>query len=243
MSTDATETTPERPPRVTPHEKPTGSDDEAFGPDEVFHLLQNQRRREVLRRLRDVDEPVEMAEVAEQVAARENDTTVEALTSTERQRVYIALYQRHLPKLDDFDVIDYNQSRGVVTPTDRASWMARYLDLPADGRARDLADERLDTDDPEEEPDPHDELDPDVTSAQDTDEPADDRGPAAPTQWPPYVAGVSVVATVVLALVGLNVPPFAALPELLVAAATVVTFLLLSLLRLGGPETVWSFGA
>ena len=104
--------------------------------DERFHLLQNQRRRQVLRYLQDADTDPEsdtddgrvwMRDIAEQVAAWEHDTTVAQLSSTQRQRVYIPLYQNHLPKLDDAGVIDYDQSRGVVVPTDRADRLAQFL--------------------------------------------------------------------------------------------------------------------
>jgi hypothetical protein len=101
--------------------------------DDTFHILQNERRRRVLRYLSETDGPVDMRDIAEQVAAWEHDTTVEQLTSDQRQRVYIALYQSHLPKLADFGVITYNRSRGVVerTPlTDRITW---YLDRDDEG--------------------------------------------------------------------------------------------------------------
>nr|WP_317987383.1 hypothetical protein [Haloprofundus halobius] len=68
-----------------------------------------------------------MRDIAEQVAAWENDTTVEALMSDQRQRVYIALYQEHLPKLDEDGVIDYNKSRGVVERNDVADQFDPYL--------------------------------------------------------------------------------------------------------------------
>jgi len=71
---------------------------------------------------------VRMRELAEQVAAWEHDTTLHALTSQERQRVYIPLYQSHLPKLDEVGVIDYNQSRGVVERTSLADQLDPYLD-------------------------------------------------------------------------------------------------------------------
>ena len=101
-------------------------------PDERFHLLQNERRRLVVRYLRDAaDDRVEMRDIAEQVAAWENDTSVAQLSSTERQRVYIPLYQNHLPKLDDAGVIEYNQSRGVVVPTERVDRLASFIDGPA----------------------------------------------------------------------------------------------------------------
>lgn len=103
-----------------------------FSKDDIFHILQNERRRNVLRFLADVEGQVEMRDVAEQVAAWEHDTTLESLTSVERQRVYIALYQSHLPKLDKMGVIDYNQSRGIVERRPEADQLTRYLDVDDD---------------------------------------------------------------------------------------------------------------
>ena len=108
------------------------TDAAAIPEDDLFHLLQNERRRNVLRYLRGRDESVRMRDVAEQVAAWEHGTTVEQLSSDQRQRVYISLYQSHLDTLDDAGVIDYNQSRGIITPTPLIDDVVRYLDL-ADG--------------------------------------------------------------------------------------------------------------
>lgn len=86
--------------------------------DDAFHLLQAARRRAVLRYLLEHDdrEQFTMRELAEEVGAWEDDTTVRELTSTPRSRVYIALYQNHLPKLADHGVIEYDRNRGLVEP-------------------------------------------------------------------------------------------------------------------------------
>ncbi|QLG50759.1 DUF7344 domain-containing protein [Natrinema halophilum] len=105
------------------------AEEPAFSKDEIFHLLQNERRRMVLRYLRGTEGPVRMRDVAEQVAAWEHDTTVEELTSTQRQRVYIPLYQSHLSKLDEVGVIDYQQNRGIVERKPLADQFEKYLDL------------------------------------------------------------------------------------------------------------------
>ena len=104
-----------------------------LNPDERFHLLQNERRRLVIKHLHDVESDAEdgrvrMGDVAEQVAAWEHDTTVAQLSSTQRQRVYIPLYQKHLPKLHDAGVIDYNQSRGVIIPTERVDRLVEFVE-------------------------------------------------------------------------------------------------------------------
>ncbi|WIV67423.1 DUF7344 domain-containing protein [Natrialbaceae archaeon AArc-T1-2] len=105
------------------------SDESVISKDEIFHLLQNERRRMVLRYLRDTDGPVRMRDVAEQVAAWEHDTTVEKLTSKQRQRVYIPLYQSHLSKLDEVGVIDYQQDRGIIERKPRADQFDTYLEV------------------------------------------------------------------------------------------------------------------
>ena len=108
---------------------PEPSPEPELSQDDVFHLLQTPRRRYVLRYLKEREGPVEMRDIAEQVAAWENGTTVEALTSDERQRVYIPLYQSHLPKLDEEGVVEYDQSRGIVERTELANRFDRYLEV------------------------------------------------------------------------------------------------------------------
>lgn len=104
--------------------------------DDIFHVLQTNRRRDSIAYLLDEDGPVKMSDVAEYVAAEENDTTVANLTSAQRQRAYIPLYQSHLPKLDKKGIIEYDQSRGVVRPTDRIELFRPYLETTTDGTDR-----------------------------------------------------------------------------------------------------------
>lgn len=101
--------------------------------DEVFEMLQNERRRRILRYLLDADDVMTIGELAERIAAVENDTTVAALNSTQRKRVYVALYQTHLPKMDDVGVIDYDRDRGRVRIADNADLLTFYLDERSDG--------------------------------------------------------------------------------------------------------------
>lgn len=107
----------------------SGSADELTR-DDLFHVLQCRRRRLVLKYLHEHpgDEPADMSDIAEHIAALEHDTTVDSLRSKQRQRVYIALYQSHLPKMDDAGVINYNQDRGLVEATALADSFDGYLD-------------------------------------------------------------------------------------------------------------------
>lgn len=97
--------------------------------DDFFYLLQNNRRRAVLRYFAThVDyDTFEMRTLVEAVAAWENDTTIEQLTGDERQRTYVSLYQTHLPTLDEYEVIKYNQPRGIIQPTALIGLFEPYL--------------------------------------------------------------------------------------------------------------------
>jgi hypothetical protein len=95
--------------------------------DEVFDILRNQRRRDVLLYLAGAeDNATTLSELAEHVAAKENDIDTEELSSSQRKRVYIGLYQCHLPKMDDIGVVDYDQDRGTVV-LQNASKLLSYL--------------------------------------------------------------------------------------------------------------------
>lgn len=104
------------------------TDSERLSKDVIFELLKNRRRREVLTYLLEADETVTLGELAEQIAAWENDTEVNALNSDQRKRVYVALYQTHLPKMDDAGIIEYDQDRGLITLADNADLLMMYLD-------------------------------------------------------------------------------------------------------------------
>lgn len=107
----------------------TAESESRLGPDELFHALQNERRRRVLRYLLDNEgQQFEMRDIAEHVAALEQDTTPAQITSDERKRVYIALYQCHLPKLAEFGLVEYDQQRGHVRPRPEIDQAAAFLD-------------------------------------------------------------------------------------------------------------------
>ncbi|MDS0281792.1 DUF7344 domain-containing protein [Haloarcula onubensis] len=128
--TDVSDSAPQQDDGVTEAEQ----EPESLSLDLVFEILKNSRRREVIHYLRDHedDERVSLGELAEHVAAIENDTTTDQLTSSQRKRVYVGLYQCHLPKMDDMGVVDFNQDRGHVALAPQADCLTEYLDRPTD---------------------------------------------------------------------------------------------------------------
>lgn len=114
--------------------------------DVVFDILRNERRRRTLEFLRDV-RTTSLSDLAEHVAARENDKPVRDLTSSERKRVYVSLYQCHLPKMAKAGVIDYDRSRGSIELRGPSSQCFVYLDIePGEGTGGGGAEDRSGTD-------------------------------------------------------------------------------------------------
>ncbi|MFO8116560.1 MAG: hypothetical protein R6U01_14585 [Halorubrum sp.] len=101
---------------------------------EIFDLLKNRRRRTVIRYLRENDGYAELNDLAEHIAARENDIDVRQLSSDQRKRVYIGLYQCHLPKMDSLGVIDYDKDRGTIELQASVHQLLEYMDLDDDGQ-------------------------------------------------------------------------------------------------------------
>jgi DNA-binding transcriptional ArsR family regulator len=99
----------------------------SLAPDEVFEILSSQRRRMVLYYLRQHEDPATVNELAEQIAAWENDVEIEELTSQQRKRVYVSLYQTHLPKLAETRIVDYDVDDGEVRLTDQAEDVDVFL--------------------------------------------------------------------------------------------------------------------
>lgn len=126
---------------------PNVSDSEQSGTpssQSIYGLLADRRRRYTIHYLKQQKEPVSLRELAEQVAAWENEKPIEELRSQERKRVYIALYQSHLPSMDREGIVEYDSDRGMVSlaaeyadidiylevvPGDDVPWSVYYLGL------------------------------------------------------------------------------------------------------------------
>lgn len=105
-----------------------GTNERALGKDTSFHLLESRRRRWAIRYLNS-EGSTEISDLAEQIAAWENGTTVEEVTSKQRRCTYTSLQQTHLPTLDESGVIDFEADRGIVEATDRIEDLDVYLEV------------------------------------------------------------------------------------------------------------------
>ncbi|PSP80152.1 hypothetical protein BRC81_02885 [Halobacteriales archaeon QS_1_68_20] len=92
----------------------------------VQELLQNSRRRHVVD-LIDEYGALAIGELAERVAARETGVDPEQVPSDDRKRVYVGLYQCHLDKLDEADVVEYDKRGGLVEAGPELSGVAGVM--------------------------------------------------------------------------------------------------------------------
>jgi predicted transcriptional regulator len=111
----------------TGHEEP--ATDSELSNDDLYEVLADKRRRYAIHYLKQCREPVAVRELAEQVAAWENAKSVDALGSQERKRVYIALYQSHLPSLDEAGLVNYDEDASTVELADVFDDLKIYLEI------------------------------------------------------------------------------------------------------------------
>jgi DNA-binding transcriptional ArsR family regulator len=114
--------------------------------DDIFDVLSNGRRRYAIEYLKghDEGETIELGDLVDYIAARENDTTVKQVSYKQRKRVYSSLRQTHLPKLSDCGLVEYDRERGTIAlaegvkkvqmhleyvPEDDIPWCYHYLGL------------------------------------------------------------------------------------------------------------------
>jgi DNA-binding transcriptional ArsR family regulator len=95
--------------------------------DDVFEVLGNARRRAVLGRVAE-GSALTHGELAEAIAAEEYGVPVEAVTAAQRKRVYVSLYQAHLPRLDEAGAVAFDRHRGSVEPGPRTDTYLSYLE-------------------------------------------------------------------------------------------------------------------
>lgn len=85
--------------------------------DELYDVFANRRRRYAIHYLKQEDGPVDFGELAQQIAAWERGKARREVTSNERKYAYSALQQRHLPKMHDVGLVEYDKRAGSVEPT------------------------------------------------------------------------------------------------------------------------------
>ncbi len=97
----------------------------------LFDALSDARRCLVLAALRSTDGPIAETELASRVLEYERETSITRGCSEPRQ-VHVTLRHRHLPKLEEYGVVDYDAETGVV---DRGAAFEDACGVLENGRA------------------------------------------------------------------------------------------------------------
>lgn len=83
-------------------------------------FLDEARVRLTLRILHEFDEPITLADLAEEVAIRERDAPITDVSGDAVTDVYLSLYHSYVPTLAESAVVEYDQERDMVQLTDNA---------------------------------------------------------------------------------------------------------------------------
>lgn len=94
---------------------------------EVYNVLSNARRRDLLGILWASTDAISLRDLSERLATVE--TGESPAPRSHRESVYNALHQTHLPKLDALGLVDYDPDRKVVRALPEARQLGRYMDV------------------------------------------------------------------------------------------------------------------
>lgn len=104
---------------------------EPLDEDTVFDILSNRRRRQIIYYLQEHGGEAPLREVANAVAGWEEGEVPEDVTEKQSRRVYVSLYQSHVPRLSEVGLIEHDDS-GVIRLTDRVRLLDPYLNPHTD---------------------------------------------------------------------------------------------------------------
>lgn len=87
------------------------------GLTDAFRVLQNRRRRYVLRCLKTSETPMALADLADELVRWETDASPSAVQDV-RERLYTSLYHCHLPKLANKGLIEFDTDQNLVSSSE-----------------------------------------------------------------------------------------------------------------------------
>lgn len=104
-------------------------EEEELSSQQLYSVIGDRRRRYTVHYLKQQEGEVPVRDLAEQVAAWENGKDTSELSSQERKRVYISLYQSHLPTLAEEGLVEYDEDRKTVKLSHAMAGRTVYLEI------------------------------------------------------------------------------------------------------------------
>jgi len=125
---------------ISPDAQPTSVETDPDGEERhpsreaIFEVLSNRRRRYVLHYLKQLEdgEAAPLSAIASHVAAWEQGQEVPDITYEDRKSVQTSLYQTHLPKLAEKNLIEYDPESKLVTRRETSDTIEVYLEKVAE---------------------------------------------------------------------------------------------------------------
>jgi DNA-binding transcriptional ArsR family regulator len=97
--------------------------------DVLDGLLAEPRRRRALAQLRLWDQPVTLADLADEVAVHERGRPITEISADAVLEVYLSLYRTHLRPLVDAGLVVYDEEADVVAPEPNAAALDSFLGI------------------------------------------------------------------------------------------------------------------
>lgn len=106
----------------------TNSPPSSLSTTTLFDVLANQRRRYAIHALKEHETPIALADLADEVAVRENEISSPEVPAEDVKRVYASLWHAHIPKLVDGGIIECHRDRRTVALAENAEQLEPYLE-------------------------------------------------------------------------------------------------------------------
>jgi len=112
--------------------RPEGTDETGLAKADVYEVLSTRRRRYLLHALKRLEEPVAVADLSTYIAAWEMDIEPDAVDHDDRRNIYITLRRTHLPKLEEKNIVHFDESENLVRTTDALDDFDIYVEVLTD---------------------------------------------------------------------------------------------------------------
>ncbi|RQG93094.1 hypothetical protein EA462_02505 [Natrarchaeobius halalkaliphilus] len=100
---------------------------ENISPDTVFDLLSHRHRRIVIELLVASDGVLTIRDLRNEIIEKEQGVEITEGDKEQIEQVFISLYHIHIPKLAEEGIVNYDQERTVVEPTEKLSNLVPFL--------------------------------------------------------------------------------------------------------------------
>lgn len=109
-----------------------GSSIEGMPLDTVHTLLSHHRRRAVLELLLTHDRALTLTDLRNELVESEQGAEITEISGEAVKRVHASLHHTHVPKLAEAGIVDYDQERKIVEPTETLRRLEPFYPLLVD---------------------------------------------------------------------------------------------------------------